>query len=445
MGSIEQAILLIEELISEKTGKYLSSIQKIILKEIICSSCKNYAQIAIENNYSETYIKHLAAPQLWQLISSICGEKVNKSNCRHFIEQLIDKNYLNQPTRHTKETLDKIDLEIPEGEVALTSPFYIEREIELTCYQEIMKPGAYIRIKAPYKMGKTSLMRRILVHANYQNFHTVELSLSDAETDILISTSKFLRWWCANITLQLGLESKLEDYWDDEIGTLISCRIYFESYILQQISSPVILALDETNQIFEYPSIARDFLSLLSTLHEKSKNVSVFEKLHLLIINSTDIYIDLDTNISAFNVGLIIELPPFTKLQVEDLAKRHKLQPTDKELEKLIELTGGLPYLIGLALYHSANHQITIENLLQDAVSKTGIYRKHLDEILWYLKKNPDLTDAFQQVINANISVYLEQEVAFKLNSLGLVHLEGSQTIVSCGLYREYFRNYYSI
>jgi AAA-like domain len=37
----------------------------------------------------------------------------------------------------------------------------------------------------------------------------------------------------------------------------------------------------------------------------------------------------------------------------------------------------------------------------------------------------------------------LEQEVGFKLKSLGVVNLKGKWAMVSCGLYREYFRDYF--
>jgi hypothetical protein len=61
---------------------------------------------------------------------------------------------------------------------------------------------------------------------------------------------------------------------------------------------------------------------------------------------------------------------------------------------------------------------------------------------LWSLQQHPKLADAFEQVLTAPIQ--LEIEVAFKLKSLGLVHFIDSQATVSCELYREYFRNYFS-
>ncbi|MGL5508903.1 MAG: AAA-like domain-containing protein, partial [Microcoleaceae cyanobacterium] len=52
---------------------------------------------------------------------------------------------------------------IPDGQVTIESTFYIERPpIEERCFQTILQPSALIRIKAPRRFGKTSLMARIL-------------------------------------------------------------------------------------------------------------------------------------------------------------------------------------------------------------------------------------------------------------------------------------------
>jgi hypothetical protein len=106
-----------------------------------------------------------------------------------------------------------------------------------------------------------------------------------------------------------------------------------------------------------------------------------------------------------------------------------------------MKLTGGFPYLIRLALYH-ARLKIPLQTLLQDATRDAGIYQQHLQYQLWNLQQHPKLADAFQKVLTAPIQ--LEIEVAFKLKSLGLIHLIENQATVSCELYREYFHNYFS-
>jgi hypothetical protein len=140
-------------------------------------------------------------------------------------------------------------------------------------------------------------------------------------------------------------------------------------------------------------------------------------------------------------VGLAIELPTFNQEQVQDLAQRHQLPLTTPELEQLMKLTGGFPYLIRLALYQSSRLNIPLKTLLQDATTDRGIYQQHLQSLLWNIQQHPKLPDAFKQVLTAPIQ--LEIEVAFKLKSLGLVHLVENQAIVSCELYREYLRNYW--
>ncbi len=107
-----------------------------------------------------------------------------------------------------------------------------------------------------------------------------------------------------------------------------------------------------------------------------------------------------------------------------------------------MKLTDGFPYLIRLALYQSACLKILVKTLLQDATSNTGIYQQHLQSQLWNLQQHPKLADAFQQVLTA--PTQLEIEVAFKLKSLGLVHLIQNKATVSCELYRDYFCNYFS-
>lgn len=445
MNSIEEIIKVAEELICNKTGKSLSFIQKVILEESLCQTDKTYAQIAQENNYSEAYIKQLVAPKLWKMVSATVDEKVNKTNCCAVLKQQLENSSNSNCIEKSNliETSPKIALEYPDGQVPLSSPFYIQRDIDKTCYQEILQPGAFIRIKAPRQMGKSSLMSRILAYGSFHNYQTVNLSLNNAETKIFTSTEKLLRWLCANVTYQLGIKSKLEEYWDEDMGALVNCTIYFRDYLLKEISHPAILAFDEINQLFEYPNIARDFLALLRSWHEEAKNADIWQKLRLVIVNSTDVYIPLPINRSPFNIGLAIELSPFTTLQVEDLAQRHGIEIFTSELEQLMEITGGFPYLVRLAFYHSAHSQISLTNLMQNAATNTGIFNYYLHQQLWHLHHNPDLANGFQKVIEEITPIHLEQEIAFKLKSLGLVHLVGNLATVSCGLYREYFGKYH--
>ncbi|OKH43023.1 serine/threonine protein kinase [Calothrix sp. HK-06] len=449
MPSVEETIEKFQALILEKTGKSLSFIQKVILRESLNQTQTTYTQIALENNYSENYIRQLVAPKLWQLLSETLGEKVNRTNCRAVLEQRFEilSSVNNSQTTQIQslehaQSRAEYPLESPEGTVPLASPFYIERGIEQICYQEIIQPGAFVRIKASRQMGKTSLMTRIISHASFHNYNIVRLSLYRAETNIFSSTQNFLQWLCANVNRQLGIKLKISSFWDEDIGALMNATVYFQEHLLNQISTPILLALDEVNQLFEYPNLARDFLALLRSWYEESRDISIWRNLRVLIVYSTNAYINLHTNKTLFNVGTSFELPPFTRLQVEDLTQRHQIQLTEFEFEQVMELTGGFPYLVRLLLYHSSQHQLSIENLRRDAASDIGIFYKHLHELLWHLKQNPNLAAAFSEVVLAQAPIFLEQEVAFKLKSLGLISLQESHATVSCLLYKQYFTSH---
>jgi hypothetical protein len=210
---------------------------------------------------------------------------------------------------------------------------------------------------------------------------------------------------------------------------------------LDPTSHPIVLALDGIDQLFQYPELAGDFFVLLRSWYEETKDTSVWQKLRVVMAHSVEVYIPLPIHRSPFNVGLAIELPTFTPEQVQDLAQRHQLPLTASELEQLMKLTGGFPYLIRLALYQSTRLKIPLQTLLQDATKTPGIYQQHLQYQLYNIQQNPQLSDAFQQVLTA--PTQLEMEVAFKLKSLGLVHLIENQATVSCELYRELFCNYF--
>lgn len=219
-----------------------------------------------------------------------------------------------------------------------------------------MQPGALIRIKAPRLMGKTSLMARILERARKQGYQTVVLNLKLADEKVFTNLDRFLQWFCACVSRSLKLPNQLADYWDEMFGSNYNTTDYFENYLLAQIDSPLVLALDNVDRVFAHPEIASDFFGLLRAWYEKGKygdrSSNIWQKLRLVVVHSTEVYIPLNINQSRFNLGLSVEIPDFTSAQVQDLALRHGLNFPIRDVEKLIHFVGGNPHLIRLALYH---------------------------------------------------------------------------------------------
>ena len=431
------------ELVRVKSHKELTPVQKLVLDR--AWEGQTYAQIARQSHYREDYLKKIAF-ELWSLLSDLFDQTITKKTFRAILEQhsltIQEQQLIAGQSDLTREKL----LESPDGPVPLKSPFYIQRTpIEELTYTAISIPGSLIRLKSPKRMGKTSLMVRALERARTLGYRTVSLNLQQIDRASLTDLDSFLRWFGLILSHQLKLKSKLSEYWDDFLGSKSNCTIYLEEYILGNSNSPLVMALDRVDELFLYPKIAEEFLGMLRYWHEKATYGDVasqlWQKLRLILIYSTEEYIPLNTNRSPFNVGFVHELPLFTLFQVEELAQRYQLHFSSKQIEQLMQLIVGHPYLVRLAFYHLAQQAISWEELIQTAATDAGIYRNHLHQHLASLQEDPDLAAAYQQVVKADKPVALEQRLAFKLHCLGLVNLQDSAVVPSCQLFSNYFRS----
>ncbi|RMG08268.1 MAG: TIR domain-containing protein [Cyanobacteria bacterium J055] len=329
--------------------------------------------------------------------------------------------------------------ELPEGQVDVASVFYVERPpVEERSYEAIVQSGSLIRIRAPRQMGKTSLMARILHHAKQQGYRTVSLSFQLADSRLFADSDRFFQWFCASIGRRLRLPNKLDDYWDEIFGSKDNCTAYFEEYLLPHADSPLTLGLDEVDCVFQYPEMAADFFGLLRAWHEEAKNRNIWKKLRLVVVHSTEVYVPMDINQSPFNVGLPVELPEFTPQQVREIATLHGLD-WQGEVDRLMAIVGGHPYLIRLALYHISRQDLTLDRLLETAPTEAGLYGDHLRRHLWNLQQQPELERAMRSIVRETQAVRLESSLAFKLHSMGLVNLKGNEVVPRSQLYRQYF------
>ncbi|MEH2239219.1 AAA-like domain-containing protein [Nostoc sp.] len=445
--NLDSLIEIVNRELVESQNRPLNSTEVLILRGIW--QYQTYEKIAEEGGYSAGYLTNVVAPEVCKRLSNLIGQRVTKKNCRMLLESYaasqtapLMKTQRQQFKGLSSDSSQECSPRYPNGAVPPDSSIYVERSlIEEQVYAEIRKPGALVRIKAPREMGKTSLLLRTLDYAECQGYRTVSLNLEQTDQAILSDLNRFLRWLCANVTSQLQLEPKLDDYWDEDIGSKVSCSLYIKNYLLEQIDSPLVLALDEVNQIFEYPQIAKDFLPLLRSWFEEAKRSPIWQKLRLIIVHSTEIYVPLQLQQSPFNVGLPIQLTCFSPEQVQHLAQQYELDGIkEDEVKQLMDMVGGHPALVNIGLYHLNRGEVTLPQLLETAPTSTGVYCHHLQRHWATLQKQPELASALATVMNSPEPVPLEPIIAYKLSSMGLIKLDNNQATPSCQLYQQYFQ-----
>jgi serine/threonine protein kinase len=334
--------------------------------------------------------------------------------------------------------------EMPGGVVRVDSPYYMSRgDIEERCLREVTRPGALIRIKGPRQMGKTSLMTRLLAHAHASGARTVTIDLRMADAAILGDLDRFLRWLCATIGRRLRVSARPDgDAWDELFGAKDNCSAYFEEHLLAD-GDALVLAIDHVDRIFEHPSTVDEFLSLLRAWHEMGKDLDRWRTLRMILVHATDSYLSMDINHSPFNVGLPVALSEWDTSIVQALASRHGLTLRKEDFNALMDLLNGHPHLTRLAMYHLAKGT-SMTDVLAGAAAHQGLFADHLKYLSWQLQTHPDLGAAAARVMAATEPVSLSTELAFKLASLGLVHLDGNRVYSARTLYRRYFGEYLS-
>jgi len=309
------------------------------------------------------------------------------------------------------------------------------------CYQAISQPGALIRIKAPSKMGKSRFLNSVLNYAQEKQYNTVHINLLQIESSKFANLDRFLRWFCIYLSDALDLNSELDNYWSQDRGSMLSCTRYLEM-ILSQFEQPLVLGLDEVDRLLNYPDISQDFFYLLRSWHEEANNDELWEKLRLIVVYSTEDFGSLDINQSPFNVGLPIELKSLERSQVVELAKSYNLELSETEINLLVKMLGGHPYLTDLILSSLIKSpQKNLEQILQQSTTDTGIYDSYLRQHLIKLTDNPKLSAIYLKVLKSSQPIQIDTLLAYQLYRMGLIKWspENNAVIPRCELYKQYF------
>ncbi len=89
MLSIDEVLEIADTKVFEHHGKHLNDLQRVILEETLKG--RSYHDIAQEHKFTEKYIKD-SASKLWQCLTKLVGEKINKSNVRSTLERYTNTN-----------------------------------------------------------------------------------------------------------------------------------------------------------------------------------------------------------------------------------------------------------------------------------------------------------------------------------------------------------------
>jgi hypothetical protein len=331
-------------------------------------------------------------------------------------------------------------LDSPEGTIDPQSRFYVLRSSDRVASDAITRQGSTITIKGPRQMGKSSLLLRTLERAVTAGKRAVFLDFQLIERDTLTDADRFYRGFCEWVTDELDVENKVEEYWKSPLGNSQRCTRYFSRHLLKEPAGPLVLAMDEVENLFD-TAFRSDFFSMLRSWHNARANLATpsWRQLDLILVTSTEPYQLIENlNQSPFNVGDVITLDDFTAAEVADLNLRHGAPLGDAEQGRLMALLGGQPYLTRRAFYLVATHRITAADLFATAADEQGPFGDHLRYHLFRIHNRPELIRGVCDVIRRGTCD--DEHLFFRMRGAGLVRRVGRTVQPRCQLYEQFFQ-----
>lgn len=326
------------------------------------------------------------------------------------------------------------------GTIRLDSPFYVRRKEDDAVERCLDRSGSTIVVKGPRQSGKSSLLARGHALSKKAGRRSVYLDFQTFDEPQLASLGAALQTLARRIARALKTTIQPADVWDsDLLGEKESFAEFLTRAVLDGAPAPVVLILDEVDRLFDRP-YRGDFFAAVRGWHNNRATDEAWENLHLVLGHATDpaLWIE-NLNESPFNVGDRLRLGDFNREQVADLNDRHG-QPLreSKEVDGLIELVGGHPYLLRQALYVLATERWSLDRLRAEAGKDTGPFGDHLRRHLWALLQSDRLHTVVGRIARGG---GCEDEGLFqRLLASGLVAGESRSTAhLRCALYQQYF------
>lgn len=347
-----------------------------------------------------------------------------------------------QPLPRPLPAAQPVALELPEGTMDSESQFYVERPGDTVALSTIQRQGVTLTIKGPRQMGKSSLLIRTIDAAMKTQKQVAYLDFQLFDQESLSNADVFYRQFCMVLTEQLGLPERLEEFWQEGVGNNQRCTRYMQNYVLKELGSPLVLAMDEVDRIFD-AEFRSDFFSMLRNWHNNRAlpTMRIWKQFDLALVTATEPYhLIANLNQSPFNVGEVILLSDFSPEQVGELNQRHGSPLTAGQVQQLNGLLNGHPYLVRRALYLVASQQLGFGELFAQAAKDQGPFGDHLRYHLFRIYDKKDMVQGLMQAIRNNTCS--DERIARLLTAAGLIRQEGQRHVPRCQLYADYFKEH---
>lgn len=297
--------------------------------------------------------------------------------------------------------------------------FYVVRPEEESQSLEALDYHKPVVFFGPELCGKTWLLHTLTTEARQRGAQVVTINLNIIDKTARSSFGSFLHTFALRIfkELNLNIDEVNKSFSENRGGPVAVLNDLMSWNVLGAIHQRFVLAIDNVDLISDQP-YQDEFFGMLRAWVDSSG----FEKLHLVLaISTAPSLLVQDVNRSPFNLGDVLTVPDFTVAQLESLARLHNLVVNDHEIDRLVRLVGGHPYLTRLAFYEAYRRKMRLGSLLDRVESEPhgGVFAPYLEHLMRKLRQDRILLDSFRKIIShRHLSV--DESLGYRLEGAGL-------------------------
>ncbi|MEG5036578.1 AAA-like domain-containing protein [Microcoleus sp. AT3-D2] len=239
------------------------------------------------------------------------------------------------------------------GSLTNNAPNYVKRQADDDLYNGL-KAGEFCYVLNSRQMGKSSLQVRTIQRLRNEGIACAAIDISEIGNRGVTPEQ-----WYAGLLRILENNFNLSDivnvrtWWRDRNFLTPVQRLseFIETVLLPNITSNIVIFIDEIDSILALDFPADDFLALIRSCYNKRANHSEFDRLTwalLGVASPTDLCREQNASSNTpFNIGKAIELTGFDETEAQPLAVglAELTDSPNQVLREVLYWTGGQPFL----------------------------------------------------------------------------------------------------
>ncbi|WP_414528078.1 AAA-like domain-containing protein [Nodularia chucula] len=234
------------------------------------------------------------------------------------------------------------------GSLPADSVTYVRREADEVLFQGLLQ-GEFCYVFNARQMGKSSLRVKTTHRLQAEGVRCGVIDITAIGTREVTPE----QWYASIMGLlvkNFGLDINLGSWWRDRTHLSLVNRLsdFFDTVLLEQISAPIVIFIDEIDSVLSLKFSTDDFFALIRAYYNRRAEQPKYSRLSFALFGvATPGDLIADTTRTPFNVGKAIELRGFQGNEARALLVGLNGVVVDSQatLERILYWTGGQPFL----------------------------------------------------------------------------------------------------